>query len=73
MIWLVLPAILAASQADHALAQERIDTSNFSAAAKAELSREPRLSIVKCSFIRNTTGQAASLKEPSPRPVGHVS
>ena len=38
MIWLVLPAILAASQADHALAQERIDTSNFSAAAKAELS-----------------------------------
>ena len=38
MIWLVLPAILAASQADHALAQERIDTNNFSAAAKAELS-----------------------------------
>ena len=38
MIRLVLPAILAASQADHALAQERIDTSNFSAAAKAELS-----------------------------------
>ena len=38
MIWLVLPAILTASQADHALAQERIDTNNFSAAAKAELS-----------------------------------
>ena len=37
MIWLVLPAILAASQADRALAQERIDTDNFSAAAKAEL------------------------------------
>ena len=35
MIWLVLPAILAASQADRALAQERIDTDNFSAAAKA--------------------------------------
>ena len=38
MIWLVLPAILTASQADHALAQERIDTNNFSGAAKAELS-----------------------------------
>ena len=38
IIWLVLPAILAASQADRALAQERIDTDNFSATAKAELS-----------------------------------
>ena len=38
IIWLVLLAILAASQADRALAQERIDTSNFSAAAKAKLS-----------------------------------
>ena len=38
IIWLVLPAILAASQADRALAQERIDTNNFSATAKAELS-----------------------------------
>ena len=38
MIWLALLAILAASQADRALAQERIDTDNFSAAAKAELS-----------------------------------
>ena len=35
MIWLVLPAILAASQADRALAQERIDTDNFSAAASS--------------------------------------
>ena len=34
---------------------------------------EPRLSIVKCGFIRNTTGQAASLKEPSFRPAGYVS
>ena len=38
IIWLALLAILAASQADRALAQERIDTSNFSAAAKAKLS-----------------------------------
>ena len=38
IICLVLPAILAASQADRALAQERIDTDNFSATAKAELS-----------------------------------
>ena len=38
MIWLVLLAVLAATQIDRALAQERIDTSNFSAAAKAELS-----------------------------------
>ena len=38
IIWLALLAILAASQADRALAQERIDTDNFSAAAKAELS-----------------------------------
>ena len=38
IIWLVLPAILAASQADRALAQEHIDTDNFSATAKAELS-----------------------------------
>ena len=38
IIWLVLPAILAASQADRALAQERIDTSKFSGAAKAKLS-----------------------------------
>ena len=38
IIWLVLLAILATSDADRAMAQERIDTSNFSAAAKAELS-----------------------------------
>ena len=38
MIWFVLLTILAASQADRALAQERIDTSNFSADAKAKLS-----------------------------------
>ena len=38
IIWLVLLTILAASQADRALAQERIDTSNFSADAKAKLS-----------------------------------
>ena len=38
IIWLVLLTILAASQADRVLAQERIDTSNFSADAKAKLS-----------------------------------
>ena len=38
IIWLVLLAILATSDADRAMAQERIGTSNFSAAAKAELS-----------------------------------
>ncbi len=38
IIGLVLLAILATSDADPAMAQERIDTSSFSAAAKAELS-----------------------------------
>ena len=38
MIWLALLAILATSDADRAIAQERIDTSSFSASAKAELS-----------------------------------
>ena len=38
IIWLVLLAILATSDAGRAIAQERIDTSNFSAAGKAELS-----------------------------------
>ena len=38
IIWLVLLAIFATSQADRALAQERIDTSKFSGAAKAKLS-----------------------------------
>ena len=38
MIWFVLLTILATSQTDRALAQERIDTSNFSADAKAKLS-----------------------------------
>ena len=38
IIWLALLAILATSDADRAIAQERIDTSSFSASAKAELS-----------------------------------
>ena len=29
-------------------------------------------SIVKCGFIKNTTGQAASLKEPSFRPAVQI-
>ena len=37
IIWLVLLAILATSDADRAMAQERIGTSKFSTAAKAEL------------------------------------
>ena len=38
IILLVFLAILATSDADRAMAQERIDTSNFYTAAKAELS-----------------------------------
>ena len=38
IIWIVLLAILTTSDADRAMAQERINTSKISTAAKAELS-----------------------------------